>query len=31
MRANFAEMGGTLTINSVPAGGTTITGVVRSV
>ncbi len=31
MRADFAEMGGTLTINSVPGGGTTITGVVRSV
>jgi signal transduction histidine kinase len=31
MRANFAELGGTLTINSVPAGGTTITGVVPSV
>jgi signal transduction histidine kinase len=30
MRANFAELGGTLKINSVPAGGTTITGVIRS-
>jgi signal transduction histidine kinase len=29
MRAHFAEVGGTLTINSVPGGGTTITGAVR--
>ncbi len=28
MRANFAEVGGTLTINSTLRGGTTITGVV---
>ncbi|GLW97074.1 ATP-binding protein [Microtetraspora sp. NBRC 16547] len=30
MRAHFAEAGGTLTINSVPGGGTTVTGVIRS-
>ncbi|MGI5490890.1 sensor histidine kinase [Microtetraspora malaysiensis] len=30
MRARFAEAGGTLTINSVPGGGTTVTGVIRS-
>ncbi|WP_031165156.1 sensor histidine kinase [Streptosporangium roseum] len=28
MRAWFAEVGGTLTVNTVPAGGTTVTGVV---
>ncbi|MEZ0075824.1 sensor histidine kinase [Planotetraspora sp. GP83] len=28
MRAHFAEVGGTLRINSVPGGGTTITGVI---
>lgn len=28
MRAHFAEVGGTLTINSVAGGGTTITGIV---
>ncbi|WP_067183757.1 sensor histidine kinase [Microtetraspora niveoalba] len=30
MRARFAEAGGMLTINSVPGGGTTVTGVIRA-
>ncbi|MCC5578909.1 MULTISPECIES: sensor histidine kinase [Microtetraspora] len=30
MRAHFAGVGGTLTVNSVPGGGTTVTGVVRA-